>query len=169
MISQADFFFLDEEASQTLRQEAIRDVGAIFKIDEAQLTLFRAHLEHSLIENQQWRSQLPGSPFEELYSLLDKIEESLLQDRFSDQRTFNKMRSLKMDIAHFFVIDPASLQEDSALLPFSLWARLKRDLEGGLQFHAEAVDYLIAPFFFPFLEIARGFRLRAECASGSAK
>src|SRR5580704_12645840 len=34
VIAQTDFSFLDEEATQTLKQEAVRDIGAIYKIDE---------------------------------------------------------------------------------------------------------------------------------------
>src|SRR3990172_2682789 len=77
VISHTDFFFWDEQATQTLKQEAVRDIGAIYRVDEDQVKTFRRDFESSLIENQQWRQELPRTTFEEIYSLLDSIEESL--------------------------------------------------------------------------------------------
>ncbi len=42
VISQTNFDFLDEEASLTLKQEATRDIGSIYKIDENQLHSLRS-------------------------------------------------------------------------------------------------------------------------------
>lgn len=146
VISQTDFLFLDEEATQTLKQEAVRDVGLIFKVDENQASMFRRDFENSLIEHQQWRQDLPRSPFEEVYSLLDGIEEFLLQARFSDDRTLNKMRSMKISVIDFFSIPPTAPQAEAMLLPNPLWDQLKRQLETDKEAHPETIDYLVDAF-----------------------
>lgn len=146
VISQADFFFLDEEATQTLKTEAVRDIGAIFRIDENQVRILRQDFENSLIEHQQWRHDLPKTTFEEVYSLLDKIEEFLSQSRFTDDRTLNKMRSLKISSSNFFSIPVKTPQTESVVLPKPIWAELKHHLETDEQIHPETVDYLLAPF-----------------------
>jgi putative nucleotidyltransferase with HDIG domain len=146
VISQTDFFFLDEEATQTLKEEAVRDIGAIYKVDESQAVAFRRDFENFLIEHQQWRHDLLRSTFEELYSLLDKIEEYVLQARFTDERTLNKMRALKIPVRDFYLIFVASSQKESLVLPNSLWADFHQRLEVDKQFHPEAVDYLLTAF-----------------------
>lgn len=146
VISQADFSFFDEEATQTLKQEAVRDIGAIFKVDERQVSNFRRDFENSLIEHQHWRRDLPKSTFEELYSILDNIEEFLSQARYADERTLSKMRSLKIPTPDFFAIDPTTSEKESIVLPKPLWTELKQRLETNPQFHAETVDYLLKAF-----------------------
>src|SRR5690349_12032113 len=84
VIAQTDFSFWDEEATQTLKQEAARDIGAIYKIDEDQVRNFRHDFENSLVEHQQWRQDLPNSTFEEVYAILDQIEDELSEARFTD-------------------------------------------------------------------------------------
>src|ERR1700722_1204198 len=104
VIAQTDFSFWDEEATQTLKQEAVRDIGAIYKVDEDQVQNFRRDFENSLIEHQQWRQDLPSSTFEEVYTMLDQIEEELLEARFSDGRTLSKMKLLKIPSSDFYQI-----------------------------------------------------------------
>ncbi len=146
VISQTDFFFLDDEATRTLKQEAVRDIGSIYKVDENQVSVFRRDFENFLIEHQQWRQDLPRSPFEEVYSLLDKIEEFLFQARFSDDRTLRKVRSLKMPTSDFFQIPASAAPLESMVLPSSLWTQLKLVLEKSEDVHLETIDYLVDAF-----------------------
>ncbi len=146
VISQTDFLFLDEEATQTLKQEAVRDIGLIFKVDENQASAFRRSFENSLIERQQWRQDLPRSPFDEIYSLLDNIEEFMFQVRLSDERTLNKMRSMKISTIDFFAISLSSPQAEAQLLPHPLWIQLKRQLQSDKEVHPETIDYLVDAF-----------------------
>jgi membrane-associated HD superfamily phosphohydrolase len=142
VISQANFVFLDEEATRTIRLEAVRDIGAIVKVEENQVSAVRHGFENSLIEQQQWRNDLPISTFEEVYSSLDRIEEVLLRARFSDDRTLKKMLSLKISLPDFFSI-PSTAETESVLLPKSFWKDLKQQLEPDKQAHSETIDYLV--------------------------
>ncbi len=146
VISQTDFFFWDEQATQTLKQEAVRDIGAIYQVDEDQVKTFRRDFESSLIENQQWRRELTRTTFEEIYTLLDAIEESLFDARLTDDRTYNKMRSLDLSVSHFSVIPSMSSQPERTLLPKSLWVGIREALEKQKDFHAETADFLLAAF-----------------------
>lgn len=146
VISQADFMFLDEEATQTLRQEAVRDIGTIYKLEESPVHAFRRDLENSLIEHQKWRQDLPRSTFEEVYSVLDKIEEEIIAARFSDDRTLSKMKSLNLPVEGIFPLQLSSTQPEPVLLPKSLWKEMKRNLTEDKQFHSETVDYLVSAF-----------------------
>ncbi len=146
VISQADFSFLDEEATQTLKQEAVRDIGAIFRVDENQVSAFRRDFENSLIDHPGWRNELPRTTFEEIYSLLEKMDEALLQKRFADERTLSNMRAHKIPTTDFFAVPQVLPASDSILLPHSLWVEVKQQLEKGGQFHSETIDYIIKIF-----------------------
>lgn len=146
VIAQTDFSFLDEEATQTLKQEAVRDIGAIYKIDEDQVLEFRRNFENSLIEHQQWRQDLPGSTFEEIYIILDKIEEELDKARFTDGRTLKKMKFLKIPISNFYLFQLSASQTEPLLLPQSLWNKVQQNLTTLKQFHSETVEYLLSSF-----------------------
>jgi len=141
VISQTDFRFLDEEATQILRQEAVKDLGALFKVDEGQIHTYRKGIESALIESQQWRADLPKSTFEQLYALLDRVEEFLMQARFTDERTVYNMDSLHVAVAPFF-----PLQSMEMPLPRSLWEELLGLLRADEKYSSEAIDYLVAAF-----------------------
>lgn len=138
VVSQADFSFLDQEATQTLKQEATRDIGAIYRISEQEVLSYRQDLENSLIEHQQWRRELPRTTFEDLYFLLDQMQEILLQERFTDTRTVKKIRSLHLDCPPLVPLDTQSIKDSfEALRPVFL-AQDKA--------HIEAINYLIFAF-----------------------
>src|SRR5262249_43293123 len=98
------------------------------------------------IEHQQWRQELPRSTFEEVYSLLDHIEELLFQERFTDERTMRKMDLMHIPAPYFFSLSLAPSEVESVALPTFSWDALKRPLEEGPAFHPETLDYLLAAF-----------------------
>jgi putative nucleotidyltransferase with HDIG domain len=146
VISQTDFMFMDDEATQTLRQEAVRDIGTIYKVEEGQVHSFRRDLENSLIEHQKWRQELPRSTFEEVYTVLDKIEEEIISARFTDDRTLSKMKSLNISVENLFPIQIPASQTEPVLLSKPFWKEIKRSLSEEKQFHSETIDYLAAAF-----------------------
>jgi putative nucleotidyltransferase with HDIG domain len=159
VISQTDFFFLDEEATQTLKQEAIRDVGILFRLDENQVSTFRKGFEDALIERQEWRKELPRSPFEEVYSLLDHMEEFLIQARFSDERTLNKMQLLHMSMLDLFSISLPTMHTESVMLPVGVWSQLKRQIQTQKNVYPEAVDYIVDAFSLHAWKLQEDFTL----------
>lgn len=146
VISQADFVFMDEEATQTLRQEAARDIGMIYKVEEGQVHSFRRDLENSLIEHQKWRQELPRSTFEEVYTVLDKIEEEIIRSRFTDDRTLSKIKSLSLPSENLYSIQGVTSPTEAVSLPKGLWKEIKRALSEEKQFHSETIEYLVNSF-----------------------
>jgi putative nucleotidyltransferase with HDIG domain len=162
VIAQTDFSFWDEEATQTLKQEAVRDIGAIYKVNEDEVQNFRRSFENSLIERQQWREVLPGSTFEEVYTLLDKIEEELSEARFTDRRSLNKMKMLKIPTSHFILFQLPLSQTQPLILPQSLWSEIQQNLATQKQFQSETADYLLDAFSqHPWL-VERDFPLERD-------
>jgi len=63
VVSQVDFSFPDEESTHILRQDALRDIGAIYKISEREVSEARYEFENFLIQNREWKSEVPTSTF----------------------------------------------------------------------------------------------------------
>jgi cyclic-di-AMP phosphodiesterase PgpH len=170
VIAQTDFSFFDEEATQTLKQEAVRDIGAIYKIDEEQVQKFRQDFENSLIEHQQWRQDLPSSTFEEIYTMLDQVEGELSDARLTDSRTLSKMKLLKIPTPDFFKIQSAIAQSEPLILPQPLWDAMQQKLEKEKKYHPETIDYLLVTFshqpWFLQQDFALERSIRGEVQSG---
>jgi hypothetical protein len=170
VIAQTDFSFWDEEATQTLKQEAARDIGAIYRIDEDQVHNFRHDFENSLIEHQQWRQDLPSSTFEEVYEILDQIEDELSEARFTDSRTLNKMKLLKIPIPEFYQAQLSGSSTEPLILPQPLWNEIQQNLSKEKKFHSHTIDYLLSTFSYQAWLLQQDFalerRIRGEVQSG---
>jgi cyclic-di-AMP phosphodiesterase PgpH len=98
VIAQTAFSFLDDDATQILRQQAVRDIGEIYRIDEHEILRSANALEKYLIEDESWRQVLFQASFEQMHKGIELIQRTLRKVRFSDQRTLQKMKQLKMSI-----------------------------------------------------------------------
>jgi cyclic-di-AMP phosphodiesterase PgpH len=145
VIAQVDFDFPDEEATKTLKQEAVLDIGQIYKLDDKQLEKRRQEFENSVVKNQNWRQELQHATFEEIYNESEKLVDILLQCRFTDSRTFQKMKSLQFPIENIFVFT-SSQQNSPISLPEGFWDMIKKDLKESGKFHSESIDYILKYF-----------------------
>jgi hypothetical protein len=120
VVAQVDFDFLDEEATIVLKQEAVRDVGKIFNFSEKEIRQRRIEFENFLIYNQDWRKYATESTFEEMYQGIDAIDKVMEQVRFTDPRTLQKLRELKMATNTYMIYTPADLSEE-VFFPTQIW------------------------------------------------
>ncbi|MFN4174438.1 MAG: hydrolase, partial [Parachlamydiaceae bacterium] len=94
VVAQVDFDFYDDEATLILRQQAVRDVGKIYKLSDKEVSDGRLEFENFLIYNQDWRNQISSSTFDNMYTGAAVMEKALSQLRFTDPRTLNKIREI---------------------------------------------------------------------------
>ena len=120
IVAQVDFDFLDEEATIIIRQEAVRDVGRIYKIAEKDIRQRRIEFENFLIYNDEWRKYAANSTFEEIYKGLDVLEKALTQVRFTDARTLQKIKELSLPSENYLIYTPADLTV-GVIFPTQIW------------------------------------------------
>lgn len=101
IIAQVAFTFADEDATQILRQQAIRDIGDIYRLDERELDTVSQGVEHYLVEDEAWRHETPQATFEQMLKGLERLKMKLRRIRFTDERTLQKMKQLKMSTRNF--------------------------------------------------------------------
>lgn len=120
IVAQVDFNFPDEEATTIVKQEAVRDIGKIYAISEMQIRERRMEFENFLIYNQEWRKYTESNTFEEMYNGVDALEKVLLELRFTDPRTLQKIKEIDLPTADYIVYTPADVSVEIDL-PQLLW------------------------------------------------
>ncbi len=144
--SQVDFDFSDEEATALLKQEAVKDIGAIFATVVSEIKGKCQEVGDFLREEAVWRENFPEIPYEKIAQSIELIESSLLQARHTDARTFHRIHRLQHQVQHqetpFFL----SSQIAQGKLPEAFWEGLKQNVRAKVGLDKKATDYLFAFF-----------------------
>lgn len=145
IVAQVDFEFPDYEATFVLKQQAAGDIGPIYQIDDRQLRQERGDLEEQLIHSKKWRKASPYSTFEEIYKAADEIETLLMEARFTDPRTIQKIKDLNLsDTAYFEWVGKEETNEVS--FPASFWEKIAAQMTASDAFHPETISYVLEQF-----------------------
>ncbi len=120
IVSQVDFDFPDEEATIILRQDAVRNVGKIYRINTSDIRQKRIEFDGFLLYNQGWYEQGSAASFDELYRGTDLVEQRLQAMRFTDAHTLELMKSVGLPGNDYFVYSPNNVIEQIAL-PKTIW------------------------------------------------
>lgn len=145
IVAQIDFEFPDYETTIVLKQQAMQDVGDIYQIDDRQIRDGRYELEEDLIHSKEWRVAAPSSTFEEMYKASDELETLLIEARFTDPRTIQKIKELHISDSPYFEYIPEGANIPLHL-PKEFWERTVQQIMQSDTFHRETVDYVIQTF-----------------------
>ena len=145
VVAQVDIEFLDEEATAILRQEAVRDIGKIYRISEKNIRARRMEFEKYLVSNPEWRQQFADSSFKEIYNGIDVLTRALAQARFTDPRTLTKVKEAHLGTAEYYLFTPLNMSE-SAPLPQHVWDAIQEQTLPETAFDRESSAFIIAYF-----------------------
>jgi len=148
IVSQVDFDFYDEEATIILRQEAVRDVGKIYRVSEPEVRQRGIEFENFLIYNQDWRRYSDASAFDQLYAGVEGVERVLEALRFTDPRTLNRFKEIHASTQQLLIYTPTNLDE-SAVLPDTVWETVRQTALTDPHSNPATVD-LVVGFFKPY-------------------
>lgn len=145
IVAQVDFDYLDEEATSLLKQEAVRDIGKIFKISDKDIRQRRIGFENFLIYNQEWRKYVENTTFDEMYKGADLLEKAMLHLRFTDARTLQKMNEVGLPTENYQVYTPSELNV-ADFLPTQAWNYFKQTALPTPAFQTASRDFVIGYF-----------------------
>ncbi len=120
IVAQIDFDFVDDEASIILRQEAVRDIGKIYKISEKQIHQAYTELEAMLLQNKI-TPQKEKLSLDENLRTLDLLQKKLMKLRLTDPRTLQKMQEIKADTSNYQIYTPPQ-KEQNIVFPEHVWS-----------------------------------------------
>ncbi len=144
VVAQVDFEFPDYETTIILKQQALQDVGSIYRVDPGEIQNAGHELENSLIRSRDWRKVVPTSTFEEIYTALDQMEKLLSDARFTDPRTIQIVKKLPLSDASYY--DFLSESDSFTTLPEEVWSRISDEIAASGTFHPEAIQYVVDSF-----------------------
>lgn len=125
IVAQHDADFYDQEATVILRQEAVRDIGKIYKLSNKSIQQRKLEFENFILYSQEWsKGAVDTQAFENMFHALDKVEKILLQIRFTDPRTLQKMKEVRLRTAYFQIYTPNDVHEEHTL-PTGIWNFIK--------------------------------------------
>lgn len=142
IVAQVDFEFRDEEASNIIKQEAVRDIGKIYKISEREIRMRRTEFEKGLINNLEWRKHINESAFGDVYHAIDHLTKILTQLRFTDLRTLQKMQEFKLPTADNLVFSPGNTTQPLTL-PLQIWEYIEAQLKGLNHLSPDSIQFMI--------------------------
>jgi len=143
IVAQIDFEFPDYETTIVLKQQAMKDIGQIYQIDDKEIRDVRLELENQLIHDRKWRLVAPSSTFEEMYKAADILETQLLEARFTDPRTIQKIKDLNLSDEAFYEFLPEDADTD---LPPLFWTRMASQLKSNEPFQPQTIHFVINSF-----------------------
>lgn len=126
IVSQVDFNFPDEEATIILRQDALRDISKIYQLSQKDVRQKRIEFENFILYNQTWQEQAESGTYNQLYGMIDLLEKALIQVRFTDARTLEKLKELGFPTQHYQIYTPNTLFEEMILPPF-VWDEIQEE------------------------------------------
>jgi len=127
IVAQSDFDFLDEEAAIILREEAVRDVGKIYRLSDKEIQQRRMEFENVLIHNQEGRNTAENSPLEEVYKTVYILEQLLTQLRLTDSRTFQRVTETHSATQNYQIFTPHDLLSP-IILPNQIWETFRQSI-----------------------------------------
>lgn len=140
VVAETDFSFPDEDATTILRQEALIDIGKIYLIDPDTIRKRRLEFENFLIYDQKWRKTAKLSTFDEMYRAIEKLERVLLEMRFSDARTIQKMKELGFKTTYFQELAPFDPSQ-GAFFPEKVWDFIQNTAFDRKVFHTSTIEF----------------------------
>jgi cyclic-di-AMP phosphodiesterase PgpH len=145
VVAQVDFDFEDEEATAILRQEAVQNIGKIYRISDNEIRQRRLELENFLIYNQEGRRYLEKSAFDEIYRGVDLVEKALLNLRFTDPRTLQMMQEVQLATENYQIYTPGDLAE-GVLLPQHIWDYISNAAFAMTTYNPAVIGFLVGYF-----------------------
>lgn len=146
VVAQVDFEFFDEEVSNIMRQEAVRDIGKIYKLSDKEIhDKKRTEFESKLINEQSWRRLLGNSSIEQMFLALDLVVQELTRVRFTDPRTLEKMHDLSLQSSDYLIFTPAA-NESRVIFPDHIWSQIQQRSFANQPFRSDTATYIVDHF-----------------------
>ncbi len=94
VVAEVDFFYPDESATLFIKNEAASSVGMLYRIEEEEIRKEIADFQRKLTQNEPLWRQIAKEGFDSLAVALSLLSSELLQSRFADLETIQRIHEL---------------------------------------------------------------------------
>ncbi len=120
VVAQVDFEFLDEQATAIVKQEAIRDLGKIYNLTDAQIDQRIAQFEQDLLQKNVNKEDVSS-----IYTGLDTLKRALEDVRLTDPRTLQKLEEFGFSTNEYQVL-AGLFDKHNIKLTNEIWQELEK-------------------------------------------
>jgi putative nucleotidyltransferase with HDIG domain len=142
VVAQVDFEFVDEEATSIMRQDAIREIGKIFKFIEKEVSQARSDIEADWLHNDDSRRIAGNGTLEQLYKELDVVQKALINIRFTDPRTLQKIREANLPVTDYEIYTPADISQPVSI-PKHVWLNFQKRYLSDPTYSSQLTSYIV--------------------------
>ena len=115
----ADRLYLPRlEATNMIRQDAVREVGNIWRMVEKDIRNEKIELENFLSQSLDWHEALPEVSLTEMFLGIDLFQREMQLIRFTDPRTLQILKREGFETKDFVVYSP-QVQDEKMQIPLS--------------------------------------------------
>ncbi|MBT3393968.1 MAG: HDIG domain-containing protein [Waddliaceae bacterium] len=145
IVAQTNFSFHDAKATESRREEALLDIGKIYRFNKKEVHQRRVDFERYLVYNKSWRKQSERSTFEEMYSGIDDVEKMLLSIRLTDPRTIQKIKQFGMTNRDYLVYITSDVTK-AINVPKRIWEHIEKIALTKNIYQPGTIDFIITYF-----------------------
>jgi putative nucleotidyltransferase with HDIG domain len=142
IVAQADFQFLDDDATNRMKLEALRDIEQIYKIPRREVQARRLEFEDFLFDNQKWRKLVKHATFEEMTNAARELCDTLINTRFTDARTLQKIKELHIPVNGYEVFSPHG-DLGAVTFPQTVWSDIEKVAFTGKVYHSGTKAFVL--------------------------
>lgn len=152
IIAIQDFTYLDKKQMIVLRQEALVDLGKIWRIKESDIKNVKKDFLRHLSNHPKWRDSYQVT-YSQMKNLTDKVIKKLDMWHFTNQRTFRKREEIGLSTKYYSSVNYSNSKK-AVTLPNEFWRKLEKELIQKNSAYNKEIEYIVGMF--------RGYRYLIE-------
>lgn len=162
--SKISFHYFDDETTNTLKEESVRDIGSIYQIDIPLINQRNDEFRSYILE-KEWRKYLKISTFEEVWQAGKLLSETLLKIRFTDGRTLQKMKEVNFPHHYFQVFTPVTENLEEITFPDRVWEQIAQLAFADKIMQTATVEFVVNHFKRKTWDLKSDYTKRFELKS----
>jgi len=144
IIAIQDFTYLDKKQMVVLRQEALVDLGKIYKIKDSDLRSVENDVLRRLSNHPNWRDTYKAT-YNEMKYLVRHIAKEIKIWHFAGRRTYRKREEIDLSVRRYSIVENV-ISKKSLNLPNDFWIKLEHEVVEKNRKYSKEVEYLIGMF-----------------------
>ena len=141
IIAIQEFSYLDKTQAVVLKQEALVDLGKIWRMDEEDLEVVEEKFLRQISNHPSWKKQYPVT-YNEMKSLSSKVVALMGKWHFTNRRTFRKREEIGLSVNRYSVIDGVT-KNKAIILPNEFWQKIEQQMIKKNSAFAKEITYII--------------------------
>ena len=141
VVAEVTFTFADDEATSAARQAALLDIGDIYHVEPEDILKRTTEFENSLLYDPAWRDKSPLPSFDEMCRANEKLSAVLLEIRFANSQTIDRLHQANIDSLRLLEIPPFNPRQGICFTD-KIWEQIKHQAFHDSSFHPATINYL---------------------------